>query len=149
MGIASGRVSDFNGLVFDIRDRPFILTQNSDCSPDNPPTRSNLTVYPFFNSVFRVTVGKAKTVRKWNQSIITIVIQIQILETTSDPFFLSAKIVKTVYGGVYTTDASTIYNVAAFSLLLLSQTVLNAATRCLCCGCKEGQSMNGKGMRRK
>ncbi|AES99296.1 hypothetical protein MTR_5g078850 [Medicago truncatula] len=57
MGIASGRVSDFNGLVFDIRDRPFILTQNRDCSPDNPPTRSNPTVYPFFNSVFRVTVG--------------------------------------------------------------------------------------------
>ncbi|KEH31458.1 hypothetical protein MTR_4g094850 [Medicago truncatula] len=92
---------------------------------------------------------KAKIVRKWNQSIITIVIQIQILETTSDPFSLSAKIVKTVYGGVYTTDTSIVYSVAAFSLLLLSQTVLNAATRCLCCGCKEGQSMNGKGMRRK
>ena len=35
---------------------------------------------------------------------------------------------------VYTTDASTVYGVAAFSLLLLSQTVLNAVTRCLCCG---------------
>ncbi|KAK2405262.1 fiber [Trifolium repens] len=35
---------------------------------------------------------------------------------------------------VYTTDASTVYGLAAFSLLLLSQTVLNAVTRCLCCG---------------
>ncbi|KAK7357748.1 hypothetical protein VNO80_17044 [Phaseolus coccineus] len=35
---------------------------------------------------------------------------------------------------VYTTDASTIYGLAAVALLLLSQAVLNAVTRCLCCG---------------
>ncbi len=35
---------------------------------------------------------------------------------------------------VYTTDASTVYGLAAFVLLLLSQAVVNAVTRCLCCG---------------
>ncbi|KAL2324128.1 hypothetical protein Fmac_023186 [Flemingia macrophylla] len=35
---------------------------------------------------------------------------------------------------VYTTDASTIYGLAAVALLLLSHCVLNAVTRCLCCG---------------
>ncbi|KAJ1380781.1 hypothetical protein SESBI_45748 [Sesbania bispinosa] len=35
---------------------------------------------------------------------------------------------------VYTTDASTVYGLAAFVLLLLSHAVLNAVTRCLCCG---------------
>lgn len=35
---------------------------------------------------------------------------------------------------VYTTDASTVYGLAAFGLLLLSQAVLNGITRCFCCG---------------
>ncbi|XP_004299041.1 PREDICTED: uncharacterized protein LOC101305664 [Fragaria vesca subsp. vesca] len=35
---------------------------------------------------------------------------------------------------VYGTDASTVYGLAAIGLLLLSHTVLNAVTRCLCCG---------------
>ncbi|KEH18631.1 hypothetical protein MTR_8g027455 [Medicago truncatula] len=35
---------------------------------------------------------------------------------------------------VYTMDASTVFGVAAFSLLLLSQTVRNTVTSCLCCG---------------
>lgn len=35
---------------------------------------------------------------------------------------------------VYTTDASTVYGLAALALLLLSHAVLNAVTRCLCCG---------------
>ncbi|CAI8605027.1 unnamed protein product [Vicia faba] len=35
---------------------------------------------------------------------------------------------------VYTTDASTVYGLAACSLLLLSQAILYAVTRCLCCG---------------
>jgi len=35
---------------------------------------------------------------------------------------------------VYTTDASTVYGFAAVALLILSQAVLNAVTRCLCCG---------------
>ncbi|CAK8574009.1 unnamed protein product [Lathyrus sativus] len=34
----------------------------------------------------------------------------------------------------YTTDASTVYGLAACSLLLLSQAILYAVTRCLCCG---------------
>ncbi|GAB2280035.1 hypothetical protein Dimus_014673 [Dionaea muscipula] len=35
---------------------------------------------------------------------------------------------------VYGTDASTAYGLAAFGLLLISQTILNAATKCLCFG---------------
>lgn len=35
---------------------------------------------------------------------------------------------------VYGTDASTVYGLTAFGLLLVSQTVLNGVTRCLCCG---------------
>ncbi|XP_021614823.2 uncharacterized protein LOC110616679 [Manihot esculenta] len=35
---------------------------------------------------------------------------------------------------VYTTDASTVYGLAAFGLLLLSQAVVNGVTRCLCFG---------------
>ncbi|MED6113361.1 hypothetical protein PIB30_070038 [Stylosanthes scabra] len=35
---------------------------------------------------------------------------------------------------VYTTDASTVYGLAAFALLLISHALLNALTRCLCCG---------------
>ncbi|OWM68024.1 uncharacterized protein LOC116201817 [Punica granatum] len=35
---------------------------------------------------------------------------------------------------VYTTDASTVYGLSAFGLLLLSQTVLNGVTKCLCFG---------------
>ncbi|OMO64675.1 hypothetical protein CCACVL1_21616 [Corchorus capsularis] len=35
---------------------------------------------------------------------------------------------------VYTTDASTVYGLSAFGLLLLSQIVLNGVTRCLCFG---------------
>ncbi|KDP35033.1 hypothetical protein JCGZ_09321 [Jatropha curcas] len=35
---------------------------------------------------------------------------------------------------VYTTDASTVYGLAAFGLLLISQTVLNGVTKCLCFG---------------
>ncbi|KAM1011266.1 hypothetical protein ACFX2I_000298 [Malus domestica] len=35
---------------------------------------------------------------------------------------------------VYGTDASTVYGLAAFGLLAVSQTVLNVVTRCLCCG---------------
>ncbi|XP_044488538.1 uncharacterized protein LOC123213215 [Mangifera indica] len=35
---------------------------------------------------------------------------------------------------VYGTDASTVYGLAAFGLLLLSQAVLNGVTRCLCFG---------------
>lgn len=35
---------------------------------------------------------------------------------------------------VYGTDASAVYGLAAFGLLLLSHTVLNGVTRCLCCG---------------
>ncbi|CAL0300309.1 unnamed protein product [Lupinus luteus] len=35
---------------------------------------------------------------------------------------------------LYTTDASTVYGLSAFVLLLLSQAVVNAVTRCLCCG---------------
>ncbi|KAG4984525.1 hypothetical protein AAZX31_10G257100 [Glycine max] len=34
----------------------------------------------------------------------------------------------------YTTDASTVYGLSAVALLLLSHTVLNGVTRCLCCG---------------
>ncbi|KAF7808843.1 Branched-chain amino acid transport system carrier protein [Senna tora] len=35
---------------------------------------------------------------------------------------------------VYGSDASTVYGLAAFALLLVSQTVLNGVTRCLCFG---------------
>ncbi|XP_058738076.1 uncharacterized protein LOC131610201 [Vicia villosa] len=35
---------------------------------------------------------------------------------------------------VYTTDASTVYGLAACSLILLSQAILYVVTRCLCCG---------------
>ncbi|XWS34994.1 hypothetical protein CRYUN_Cryun21dG0086300 [Craigia yunnanensis] len=35
---------------------------------------------------------------------------------------------------VYSTDASTVYGLCAFGLLLLSQTVVNGVTRCLCFG---------------
>ncbi|GMY18447.1 Cytochrome c oxidase assembly protein CtaG/Cox11, domain containing protein [Fagus crenata] len=35
---------------------------------------------------------------------------------------------------VYDTDASTVYGLSAFGLLLISQTVLNGVTRCLCFG---------------
>ncbi|OIW06948.1 hypothetical protein TanjilG_18336 [Lupinus angustifolius] len=35
---------------------------------------------------------------------------------------------------VYTSDASTVYGLAAFVLLLLSQATVNAVTRCFCCG---------------
>ncbi|XP_044479907.1 uncharacterized protein LOC123215866 [Mangifera indica] len=35
---------------------------------------------------------------------------------------------------VYSTDASTVYGLTAFGLLLLSQAVLNGVTRCLCFG---------------
>ncbi|KAK4786475.1 hypothetical protein SAY86_003164 [Trapa natans] len=35
---------------------------------------------------------------------------------------------------LYSTDASTVYGLSAFGLLLLSQTVLNGVTRCLCFG---------------
>ncbi|KAK6931539.1 DESIGUAL/Modifying wall lignin-1/2 [Dillenia turbinata] len=35
---------------------------------------------------------------------------------------------------VYTTDASTVYGLSALGLLLISQTVLNGVTRCLCFG---------------
>ncbi|XP_024017558.1 uncharacterized protein LOC21399629 [Morus notabilis] len=35
---------------------------------------------------------------------------------------------------VYDSDASTVYGLAAFGLLLLGQTVLNGVTRCLCFG---------------
>lgn len=34
----------------------------------------------------------------------------------------------------YTTDASTAYGLSAFGLLLISQTVLNGVTKCLCFG---------------
>ncbi|GMI73471.1 hypothetical protein like AT1G68220 [Hibiscus trionum] len=50
----------------------------------------------------------------------------------------SAKVVADQYDErtycVYTTDASTVYGLCAFGLLLLSQTVVNGVTRCLCCG---------------
>ncbi|KAL0541924.1 hypothetical protein IC582_022005 [Cucumis melo] len=35
---------------------------------------------------------------------------------------------------VYDSDASTVYGLVAFGLLLISQTVLMVVTRCLCCG---------------
>lgn len=35
---------------------------------------------------------------------------------------------------VYASDASTVYGLAAFGLLLVSQAVLNGVTRCLCFG---------------
>jgi hypothetical protein len=35
---------------------------------------------------------------------------------------------------VYTTDASTVYGLSAFGLLLISQTVVNGVSRCLCFG---------------
>ncbi|XP_048229395.1 uncharacterized protein LOC8271495 [Ricinus communis] len=35
---------------------------------------------------------------------------------------------------LYTTDASTVYGLGAFGLLLISQTVVNGVTRCLCFG---------------
>ncbi|XP_027100381.1 uncharacterized protein LOC113753841 [Coffea eugenioides] len=35
---------------------------------------------------------------------------------------------------VYGTDASTVYGLSAFGLLLISQTVLNGVTKCLCFG---------------
>ncbi|GLT43507.1 hypothetical protein SLA2020_174490 [Shorea laevis] len=35
---------------------------------------------------------------------------------------------------VYTTDASTVYGMSAFALLLISQVVVNGVTRCLCFG---------------
>ncbi|XP_057975082.1 uncharacterized protein LOC131162515 [Malania oleifera] len=35
---------------------------------------------------------------------------------------------------VYDTDSSTVYGLAAFGLLLLSQTAVNSVTRCLCFG---------------
>ncbi|PIA33402.1 hypothetical protein AQUCO_04100080v1 [Aquilegia coerulea] len=35
---------------------------------------------------------------------------------------------------VYDSDASTVYGLAAFGLLLLSQTIVNGVTRCLCFG---------------
>ncbi|XP_057425141.1 uncharacterized protein LOC130718553 [Lotus japonicus] len=34
----------------------------------------------------------------------------------------------------YTTDASTVYGLAAFLILLLSHGILNVVTRCFCCG---------------
>lgn len=52
--------------------------------------------------------------------------------------FLKAKVVPDQYDErtycVYGTDASTVYGLAAFGLLLLSQAVLNGVTRCLCFG---------------
>ena len=35
---------------------------------------------------------------------------------------------------VYDTDASTVYGLAAFGLILISQMILNGVTRCLCFG---------------
>ena len=35
---------------------------------------------------------------------------------------------------VYGTDASTVYGLSAFGLLLISQAVVNGVTRCFCCG---------------
>nr|CAB3480551.1 unnamed protein product [Digitaria exilis] len=35
---------------------------------------------------------------------------------------------------LYDTDASTVYGVSAFFVLLLQQAIVTAATRCLCCG---------------
>ncbi|XP_022877719.1 uncharacterized protein LOC111395798 isoform X3 [Olea europaea var. sylvestris] len=35
---------------------------------------------------------------------------------------------------LYGTDASTVYGLAAFGLLLISQTVVNGVTKCLCFG---------------
>jgi hypothetical protein len=35
---------------------------------------------------------------------------------------------------VYDTDASTVYGLAAFGLLLISQMIVNGVTRCLCFG---------------
>ncbi|TYI30000.1 hypothetical protein ES332_A05G354200v1 [Gossypium tomentosum] len=35
---------------------------------------------------------------------------------------------------LYSTDASTVYGLSAFGLLLLSQVVVNGVTRCLCFG---------------
>lgn len=35
---------------------------------------------------------------------------------------------------VYASDASTVYGLTAFGLLLISQAVINGVTRCLCCG---------------
>ncbi|XWS68827.1 hypothetical protein CRYUN_Cryun04dG0126100 [Craigia yunnanensis] len=50
----------------------------------------------------------------------------------------SAKVVPDQYDDrtycVYTTDASTVYGLSAFGLLLLSQIILNGVTRCLCFG---------------
>ncbi|GMN38633.1 hypothetical protein TIFTF001_007867 [Ficus carica] len=50
----------------------------------------------------------------------------------------SAKVVADEYDEytycAYNSDASTVYGLAAFGLLLLSQTVLNGVTRCLCFG---------------
>lgn len=34
----------------------------------------------------------------------------------------------------YGTDASTVYGLSAFGLLLISQAVVNGVTRCFCCG---------------
>ncbi|WCJ24472.1 hypothetical protein M5689_006431 [Euphorbia peplus] len=49
-----------------------------------------------------------------------------------------AKVMPDVYDDwtycVYTTDASTVYGLSAFGLLLVSQLLLNGVTRCLCCG---------------
>ncbi|KAM7270674.1 hypothetical protein ACFE04_029888 [Oxalis oulophora] len=50
----------------------------------------------------------------------------------------SAKVVPDEYDErtycMYTTDASTVYGLTAFGLLLISQTVVNGVTRCLCFG---------------
>ncbi|KAH7571129.1 hypothetical protein JRO89_XS05G0257100 [Xanthoceras sorbifolium] len=51
---------------------------------------------------------------------------------------LSAKVVPDQYDErtycVYATDASTVYGLTAFGLLLISQAVVNGVTRCLCFG---------------
>lgn len=51
---------------------------------------------------------------------------------------LKAKVVPDQYDEmtycVYSTDASTVYGLSAFGLLLISQAVVNGVTRCLCFG---------------
>ncbi|ONK66648.1 uncharacterized protein A4U43_C06F10530 [Asparagus officinalis] len=44
---------------------------------------------------------------------------------------------------VYDTDASTVYGLSAFALVMLSQALVNAITRCLCC--RRGISGGGPG----
>lgn len=52
--------------------------------------------------------------------------------------FVKAKVVPDMYDEksycVYESDASTLYGLTAFGLLLISQALLNAVTRCLCFG---------------